>query len=135
MERQKPDTSTNEIDLYIRTYYSLLRSSGDVRVRAFEEAHSYSNASLHPNAGAARPDIAAFGYAAGRLAEWAAQARSARVAAEQLTEQFGSELRHSEILGEPRPTREELFGSPGVDRLLSPREPGLPSRDPLGVAG
>ena len=69
MERQKPDTSTNEIDLYIRTYYSLLRSSGDVRVRAFEEAHSYSNASLHPNAGLATPDIAAFSYAAGRLPE------------------------------------------------------------------
>jgi hypothetical protein len=69
MERQKPDTSTNEIDLYIRTYYSLLRSSGDVRVRAFEEAHSYSNASLHPNAGQATPDIAAFSYAAGRLPE------------------------------------------------------------------
>jgi hypothetical protein len=69
MERQKPDTSTNEIDLYIRTYYSLLRSSGDVRVRAFEETHSYSNASLHPNAGQATPDIAAFSYAAGRLPE------------------------------------------------------------------
>ncbi len=69
MERQKPDTSTNEIDLYIRTYYSLLRSSGEVRVRTFEEAHSYSKASLHPNAGEATPDIAAFSYAAGRLPE------------------------------------------------------------------
>jgi hypothetical protein len=69
MERQKPDTSTNDIELYIRTYYSLLRSSGDVRVRAFEEAHSYSNSSLHPNAGKNTPDIAAFSYAAGRLPE------------------------------------------------------------------
>ena len=31
MERQRPDTSSDEIDLYIRTYYSLLRSSGEVR--------------------------------------------------------------------------------------------------------
>lgn len=69
MERQKPDTSTNEIDLYIRTYYSLLRSSGEVRVRAFEEPHSYSRASLHPGAGETTPDIAAFSYAAGRLPE------------------------------------------------------------------
>ncbi len=69
MERQKPDTSTNEIDLYIRTYYSLLRSSGEVRVRVFEEAHSYCNASLHPSAAEMTPDIAAFSYSAGRLPE------------------------------------------------------------------
>ncbi len=69
MERQKPDTISNEIDLYIRTYYSLLRSSGEVRVRSFEEAHSFSNASLHAGAREPVPDIAAFGYAAGRLPE------------------------------------------------------------------
>ncbi len=67
MERQKPDTRTNEIDLYIRTYYSLLRSSGEVRVRSFEEAHSFSNSSLHSGAREPEPDIGAFGYAAGRL--------------------------------------------------------------------
>jgi len=38
MERQPPRATSDEIDLYIRTYYSLLRSSGDVKVRAFEEA-------------------------------------------------------------------------------------------------
>jgi hypothetical protein len=69
MERQKPDTSTNEIDLYIRTYYSLLRSTGDVRVRSFEEAHAASKTSLHPGAREPQPDIAAFGYAAARLPE------------------------------------------------------------------
>ena len=69
MERQKPDTSSNEIDLYARTYYSLLRSSGYVRVRSFEEAHAYSNASLHAGAREATPDVAAFGYAAARLPE------------------------------------------------------------------
>ncbi len=67
MERQKPDTSSNEIDLYIRTYYSLLRSTGEVRVRSFEEAHAFSNASLHSGAREATPDVAAFGYAAARL--------------------------------------------------------------------
>ena len=69
MERQKPDTTSNEIDLYIRTYYSLLRSTGEVRVRSFEEAHAVSKASLHAGARDARPDIAAFGYAAARLPE------------------------------------------------------------------
>jgi DNA polymerase-3 subunit epsilon len=69
--------------------------------------------------------------AAGRWAGWAASARSARLAAEQLAEQFDG----SELLGEPRPTREQLFGRPGVDGLGGPREPGLPGRNPLGVAG
>jgi hypothetical protein len=39
MERQKPDTTTNEIALYLRTVHSLLRSTGEVRA-PFEEAHS-----------------------------------------------------------------------------------------------
>jgi len=69
VERQKPDTETNEIALYLRTVYSLLRSTGEVRVRAFEEAHSFSNASLHVGARDAAPDIGAFGYAAARLPE------------------------------------------------------------------
>jgi len=69
VERQKPDTESNEIALYLRTVYSLLRSSGEVRVRAFEEAHSFSNSSLHLGARHSAPDIGAFGYAAGRLPE------------------------------------------------------------------
>ncbi len=67
MDRQPPRTTSNEIDLYIRTYYSLLRSSGDVRVRAFEEAHLYSDSSLHAGALAPEPDAAAFAYSAARL--------------------------------------------------------------------
>jgi hypothetical protein len=69
VERQKPDTTSNEIDLYIRTYYSLLRSTGEVRVRSFEEAHAFSHSSLHAGAREATPDVAAFGYAAARLPE------------------------------------------------------------------
>lgn len=67
MDRQPPRSSSDEIDLYIRTYYSLLRSSSDVRVRAFEEAHLYSRSSLHLGATDASPDLAAFAYSAGRL--------------------------------------------------------------------
>src|SRR5207302_2980079 len=67
MERQAPVAQSDEIDLYIRTYYSLLRSSGDVRVRAFEEAHLYSRSSLHLGAEDANPDLAAFAYSAARL--------------------------------------------------------------------
>jgi hypothetical protein len=69
VERQPPVLPSDEIDLYVRTYNSLLRSSGRVRVRAFEEAHAYSASSLHPRALSVEPDIAAFAYAAGRLPE------------------------------------------------------------------
>jgi len=67
MDRQPPRTTSNEIDLYIRTYYSLLRSTGEVWVRAFEEAHVFSSSSLHTHARDSKPDVAAFAYAAGRL--------------------------------------------------------------------
>jgi hypothetical protein len=67
VDRQSPRSTSNAIDLYIRTYYSLLRSSGEVRVRAFEEAHAYSDSSLHTGARDEVPDVAAFGYSATRL--------------------------------------------------------------------
>jgi hypothetical protein len=69
VERQRPDTSSNELDLYVRTYYSLLRSTGEVRIRAFEEAHIVSRSSLHEGATDPLPDISAFGYAAARMPE------------------------------------------------------------------
>lgn len=69
MDRHPPRALSDEIDLYIRTYYSLLRSSGEVRIRALEEAHAYSNSSLHEGAREAKPDVAAFAYSAARLPE------------------------------------------------------------------
>lgn len=66
---------------------------------------------------------------AGRWAGWAATARSARLAAEQ------AQRADSELLREPHPTREELLGRPGVDRLGGPAQPVLPRRQPFGVAG
>ena len=65
---------------------------------------------------------------AGRWASWAASARSARLAAEQT-------LDSSDLLGEPHPTREQLFGRPGVDRLNGPAQARLPRRQPFGAAG
>jgi hypothetical protein len=67
MERQPPVAPADEIDLYVRTYTSLLRSTGDVDVRAFEEAHGFSASSLHEAAMLLEPDVSAFAYAAGRL--------------------------------------------------------------------
>jgi DNA polymerase-3 subunit epsilon len=67
---------------------------------------------------------------AGPWAEWAASARSARVAAEQAVTS-----RDSELLTEPHPSREQLFGRPAVDRVDGPAQPVFPRRQPLGAAG
>jgi DNA polymerase-3 subunit epsilon len=67
---------------------------------------------------------------AGPWAEWAASARSARVAAEQAVTS-----RDSELLTEPHPTREQLFGRPAVDRIDGATQPVFPGRQPLGAAG
>jgi DNA polymerase-3 subunit epsilon len=67
---------------------------------------------------------------AGPWAEWAASARSARVAAEQAVTS-----RDSELLTEPHPSREQLFGRTAVDRLGSTAEPVFPRRKPLGATG
>ncbi|OBF94891.1 hypothetical protein A5790_09455 [Mycobacterium sp. 852002-51152_SCH6134967] len=69
-------------------------------------------------------------HAAGRWAAWAASARSARLAADQV-----ERTTRSGFLSEPHPTREELFGRPGVDGLGRLGQPALPGRQPFGVAG
>ncbi len=67
MQRQPPSLTSEEINLYVRTYNSLLRSTGEVRIRALEEAHAFSQSSLHVGALSTKVDLSAFGYAAGRL--------------------------------------------------------------------
>ncbi len=67
MERRPPEPDSEEISLYVSTYYSLLRSTGEVRVRAFEEAHAFAGSSLHLGALSDVPDLSAFAYAAARL--------------------------------------------------------------------
>lgn len=69
---------------------------------------------------------------AGRWAAWAQAARSARLAAEQLSEQA---LRGSDLLAEPHPTREQLFGGAGIDGPGGARQPVLPRRQPFGATG
>ncbi len=61
------EPASDSVELYIRTYYSLLRSTGEVRVRAFEETHAFSDSTLHLGARDSVPDVAAFAYAAARL--------------------------------------------------------------------
>ncbi len=67
MERTVPKSASDEIDLYLRTLYSLLRSSTEVQIRTLEEVHAGMNSSLHVNARKSSPDISAFIYSILRL--------------------------------------------------------------------
>ena len=67
MIRTVPETTGEGIELYIRTYYSLLRSSGDIRIRSLEETHEGMKSSLHLGAESPDFDASAFLYAALRL--------------------------------------------------------------------
>ena len=67
MIRTVPETTGEGIELYIRTYYSLLRSSGDIRIRSLEETHEGMKSSLHLSAETPNFDASAFLYSALRL--------------------------------------------------------------------
>ncbi|MFM8322041.1 MAG: DUF6909 family protein [Chloroflexota bacterium] len=67
MERTVPTTESEEVELYQRTYYSLLRSSAEVKVRSLEEVHGGMNSLLHPLARSMQPDMSAFLYSILRL--------------------------------------------------------------------
>ncbi len=67
MERTVPKSASDEIDLYIRTFYSLLRSTTEVQIRSLEEVHAGMNSSLHISARNDVSDTSAFIYATLRL--------------------------------------------------------------------
>ena len=70
---------------------------------------------------------------AGSWAAWAATARSARLAAAQVgswADGWGLDL-----LTEPHPSREQLFGRTGVDGRAGAPQPLLPRRQPFSAAG
>jgi DNA polymerase-3 subunit epsilon len=71
---------------------------------------------------------------AGTWAAWAAAARSARLASQQDPAQAvrGPD---SDLLAEPHPTREQLFGGSGVDGRAGARQSVLPGRQPFSAAG
>lgn len=67
MERTVPSTASEEIELYLRTIYSLLRSTTEVQIRTLEEVHAATNSLLHPGARGEAPDVSAFIYSLLRL--------------------------------------------------------------------
>ncbi len=66
MQLQDPDVRA-PLDLFQRTYHSLLRSSGEIQVQALVEPYRAFNPILHHAAQSARPDLAALTYTSLRL--------------------------------------------------------------------
>jgi hypothetical protein len=75
MVRTMPVVHNEEIDLYIRTYYSLLRSSEPIRIRSLEESHAAMNSSLHQQAASPEIDVSALTYSALRLPDCIVQTK------------------------------------------------------------
>jgi hypothetical protein len=67
MDRAIPSSANEDIELYMRTYYSLLRSSGVIQIKSLIETHTQMDSSLHLHARDEFPDVAAWTYAALRL--------------------------------------------------------------------
>ena len=60
--------ASDEVELYHRTYTTLLRSSGETLLRVLEPSHAAMNSSLHPLAwDMEQPDLGAFLYSLRRL--------------------------------------------------------------------
>src|SRR5215218_7903149 len=75
MDRKVPRAASEEIELYVRTYYSLLRSSEEVQIKSLVEAHAAMDSLLHAQARAEVPDMSAFIYTLLRLPEAIAAVR------------------------------------------------------------
>ncbi|MDF1513284.1 MAG: hypothetical protein P1S60_05700, partial [Anaerolineae bacterium] len=67
MKRTLLKEEADKITLYMRTYYSLLRTTGEVQIRTLEETHIASESALHPDAESPDPDMSAFVYTSLRL--------------------------------------------------------------------
>src|SRR5688572_12439169 len=62
-----PGPGKREVDLYVRTYNTLLESSGAIGVSSLEPAHLTAAPSLHAGALEPAPDMSAFLYSVQRL--------------------------------------------------------------------
>jgi hypothetical protein len=67
LARESTTQVSDEVELYHRTYTTLLRSSGETLLRVLEPSHRSMNSSLHPLAATTELDLGAFLYAMRRL--------------------------------------------------------------------
>ncbi|MBV8822162.1 MAG: hypothetical protein JO123_05175 [Ktedonobacteraceae bacterium] len=56
------EAGKRDVELYIRTYNTLLRSSGEISLKALVQAHYNIDSNLHPDARSPYPDMSAFIY-------------------------------------------------------------------------
>src|SRR5581483_5533450 len=56
------EAGKRDVEMYIRTYNTLLRSSGEVSLKALVQAHYNIDSSLHPDARSPYPDMSALIY-------------------------------------------------------------------------
>jgi hypothetical protein len=61
------EAGKRDVELYIRTYNTLLRSSGEISLKALVQAHYNIDSSLHSDARKPYPDMSAFIYSVLRL--------------------------------------------------------------------
>lgn len=66
-DRRGTQPGKREVDLYVRTYNTLLESSGAVSISSLEPAHLTASSSLHAGAEEPAPDLSAFLYSANRI--------------------------------------------------------------------
>jgi hypothetical protein len=66
-ENGRHEAGKRDVELYIRTYNTLLRSSGEINLKALVQAHYNIDSSLHPEARSPYPDMSALIYSVLRL--------------------------------------------------------------------
>ena len=64
---RRHEAGKRDVELYIRTYNTLLRSSGEISLKALAQVHLNIDSSLHPDARSPYPDMSAFIYSVLRL--------------------------------------------------------------------
>ncbi|MGH7903059.1 MAG: DUF6909 family protein [Candidatus Dormibacteraceae bacterium] len=93
MDRRVPGggwSGRHAVELYVRTYTTMLQSSGEIRIEALQQAHIGMESALHPLAADPRTDMGALLYSTRRLP--AAIVRCRRVVLGQSTESFRAAL-------------------------------------------
>lgn len=75
MERTVPTTGSEEIQLYMRTYYSLLRTTDEVQIQTLVETHLGMDSLLHVKSRDDTPDLSVFVYCSLRLPRCIRQTR------------------------------------------------------------
>src|SRR5919198_3011358 len=110
-------TGRHAVELYVRTYVTMLQSSGEIKIDSLEQAHIGMDSVLHPLAGQPVLDMGALIYSVRRLP--AVMTRCRRVLLGQSAHGFRTVL-GEDILGWERvkaPARRRRYYYDGKDRL------------------